>query len=132
MIISNGLPSGFGASNGLPLQALGETTPLSATSYWYSTDGMPLIDRWSTYAAIYESQPNISGIIDKKAALLARLTPLGVMDLSDLKHPAADTTSDYAKLMAEDPTFFAIEAVIGHLAPVPKPEPVEPPGCSIP
>jgi len=106
MIISNGLPSGFGASNGLPLQALGETTPLSATSYWYSTDGMPLIDRWSTYAAIYESQPNISGIIDKKAALLARLTPLGVMDLSDLKHPAADTTSDYAKLMAEPCSFL--------------------------
>jgi len=106
MIISNGLPSGFGASNGLPLQALGETTPLSATSYWYSTDGMPLIDRWSTYAAIYESQPNISGIIDKKAALLARLTPLGVMDLSDLKHPAADVTSDYAKLMAEPCSFL--------------------------
>lgn len=106
MIISNGLPSGFGASNGLPLQALGETTPLSATSYWYSTDGMPLIDRWATYAAIYESQPNISGIIDKKAAYLARLTPLGVVDLSDPEHPTADTSSDYAKLMQEPCSFL--------------------------
>lgn len=106
LISSNGLPVGFGASNGLPLQALGETTPMSATSYWYSTDGLPLIDKWSTYAAIYESQPNISGIIDKKAAYLARLTPLGVVDLSDPKHPTADTTSDYYKLMQEPCSFL--------------------------
>lgn len=106
MIISNGLPAGFGSTPGLPLQALGEVTPQSATSYWYSTDGIPLVDQWATYAAIYNSQPNIAAVIDKKAALAARLTPLSVMDLTDPKHPVPDTDSDYAKLMQEPCNFL--------------------------
>ncbi len=106
MIISNGLPAGFGSTQGLPLQALGEITPMSATSYWYSTDGLPLVDHWATFAAIYKSQPNIAGVIDKKSALLARLTPLGVMDLSDPEHPAPDLDSPYATLMQSPCNFL--------------------------
>jgi len=101
MLLSNGYPQNF------PLQALGEITPMSSTSYWYSHDGLPLVDKWATYGYIYKSQPNVSGVLDKKSKLAARLTPLGVWDYSDPKEPVQNFTSDYAKLMMNPSSFMS-------------------------
>lgn len=98
MLISGGNPA-------FPLQALGERNPIPYTSWWYSDDAMPLVDRMITYGHVYKTQSTIAAIIDKKAKLAARLSPLIVRDYSNPESPSVDRTSPYAKLM-KNPCFF--------------------------
>lgn len=92
-LISQGQP--------IPPQALAETSPQATISYWYGHDGMSLVDRWASYSAIYQSQPVLSGIVDKIAALTARLS-LKVQDTTNPDAIGLDRDSDYARLL-QDP-----------------------------
>lgn len=96
MLISNGQV--------IPLQALSETVPMVAASYWYPNEGLQLVDRWATYSCLYRTQPVLSGVIDKVSDLVARL-PLRVMDTSTPDAATIDTVSPYAKLL-QDPCAY--------------------------
>lgn len=97
MLISNGQV--------IPLQALSETVPMVAASYWYPNEGLQLVDRWATYSYLYQSQPVLAGVIDKASDLVARL-PLRVLDTSQPDAATIDTTSDYARLLHEPCSFM--------------------------
>lgn len=97
MLISNGQV--------IPLQALSETVPMVAASYWYPNEGLQLVDRWATYSYLYRSQPVLAGVIDKASDLVARL-PLRVLDTSTPDAATIDTTSDYAKLLQSPCSFM--------------------------
>jgi HK97 family phage portal protein len=82
----------------LPPQSLADTSMSPGHSYWYSSDGMPLVDRWATYSAVYRAQPVLSGVLDKIAKLTARLS-LVTWDISDPEAKTQDRDSDYSKLL---------------------------------
>jgi HK97 family phage portal protein len=79
-------------------QALGETTPVMATGYFYPKDGMLLERRFAYYAELYKSQPWIAAAINKRANAVARLS-LNVWDNSPNNGKNLDTGSAYAKLL---------------------------------
>lgn len=79
-------------------QALGETTPIMATGYFYAKDGMLLEKRFAYYAEIYKQQPWVAAAVNKRANAVARLS-LNVWDNSPNNGKNLDTTSPYAKLL---------------------------------
>ncbi|AHH98323.1 phage portal protein [Kutzneria albida] len=81
-------------------QALGETTPVMATGYFYAHDGMWLEKRFAYYAEIYKSQPWVAAAVNKRANAVARLS-LNVWDNSPNTGQNLDTTSEYAQLLRQ-------------------------------
>ncbi len=97
MIVSEGKFLGFAP------QALGETVPNIANGYYYSTSGLGLLNQYAAYSAIYRKQPMIATVVDKVANSAARLT-VKVWDVTPESGRTQDTTSPYARLMANPST----------------------------
>jgi HK97 family phage portal protein len=93
VIVSNGTALGFAP------QALGEITPTLANGYYYSQQGLGLVGQFALYSAIYRKQPMIATVVDKVAASAARL-PVKVWDVTPKSGKVQDTSSGFAKLMA--------------------------------
>lgn len=93
MLLADGTPVPFAP------QALAETTPLLNDGYWYAQDGLWLDRLHATYGMIYRTQPWVAAVVDKIAALTARLS-LRVWDLSSPSGKVLDTDSPYARLIA--------------------------------
>lgn len=92
MIISNGRK--------VAIQSLAEQYTTSATSYFYAHDTISLVERLTTYGAVYKTQPILSGIIDKVAALGARL-PVHSRDVTDPAKTFIEFDSSYSKLLSQ-------------------------------
>jgi HK97 family phage portal protein len=88
-----------GQAIGIAPQALAETTPLTATAYFYPKDGLFLERSFATYSHLYKAQPWVATVVDKIANAVARL-PLYVYDSAGNER-TVDTTSAYAKLLAQ-------------------------------
>jgi HK97 family phage portal protein len=84
-------------------QALGELTPAIANGYYYANQGLGLFNQFATYAALYKAQPAIATLVDKIANAAARLT-VKVWDVTPKSGRVQDTTSAYAKLIANPST----------------------------
>lgn len=93
MLISGGQPLA------LAPQALAETTPYLSTGYWYGEDGLNLLQQHAAYSTIYRKQLWVATAVDKVSNAVARLT-LRDWDVSNPKGKQIDTTSDYARLLA--------------------------------
>lgn len=101
MILSNGQVVNFAP------QALAESTPLvNATGYFYGSQGLQLERGFATYAQLYKTQPWVSTVVDKVANAVARLN-LNVWDNSSSSGKVLDTTSRYAKLIANPNPFIS-------------------------
>lgn len=92
MIVSGGKMIDFAP------QALGETTPLIQTGYFYGKDTLSLAGRIASYSEMYRSQPSITTVVDKIANAAARLQ-LNVWDTDTYGTKVEDTSSPYAKLL---------------------------------
>ncbi len=98
MIISGGSAVAYAP------QSLGEVTPISSsTGYFYGRDTLELSGKYATYSRMYQAQPSIATLADKISNALARLT-LNVWDTSGPGAKMKDTTSAYAKLIANPST----------------------------
>lgn len=93
MLLSNG------RALGIAPQALAETTPLTATGYFYGKDGLFLERAFATYSALYKTQPWVATVVDKISNGIARLS-LNVWDESGDSR-SLDETSAYAKLLSQ-------------------------------
>jgi HK97 family phage portal protein len=93
VIVSNGQALAFAP------QALGEVTPALSNGYYYSQQGIGLLNQFATYAALYRGQPSVATLVDKVANAAARLT-VKVWDVTADSGRVQDKTSPYAKLMA--------------------------------
>ena len=100
MIVSNGTTLDFAP------QALGETVPSLSNGYFYATQGLELSGKFATYAALYRAQPIVATLVDKIATAAARLT-VKVWDNTPKTGKVQDTTSDYARLMADPCTVMS-------------------------
>lgn len=87
-------------------QALGETSPVMATGYFYPKDGLWLEKRFAYYAELYKAQPWIATAVNKRANAVARLS-LNVWDNSPNNGKNLDTTSAYAKLLRMPCSFLS-------------------------
>lgn len=101
MIVSGGNALNF------PVQALAESTPVLTNGYFYNQNGLELANRYATYAALYRAQPSIATLVDKVANSAARLS-VKVWDMTDGGGRVQDTTSPYAKLMANPCPFMDV------------------------
>lgn len=90
---------GNGRALGIAPQALAETTPLTATGYFYGKDGLFLERAFATYSALYKTQPWVATVVDKISNGIARLS-LNVWDESGDSR-TLDETSAYAKLLSQ-------------------------------
>ena len=97
MIQSNGTVLPFAP------QALGETTPTLTNGYFYGKQGLDLVGKFATYAALYKAQPSIATVVDKIANAAARLT-VKVWDTTPETGRVLDTDSAFAKLIANPST----------------------------
>lgn len=86
-------------------QALGETTPVIATGYFYPKDGLWLEKRFAYYAEIYKAQPWVAAAVNKRSKAIARLS-LRVWDDVPNNAKNLDKTSPYAKLLASPCSFL--------------------------
>ncbi len=93
-----------GQTISLAPQALGETTPIAATGFFYPKSGLPLLKEYATYGHLYRSQPWVFTVVDKIASAIARLNLL-VWDDQPNTAKNLDTSSRYAKLISQ-PTGF--------------------------
>ena len=94
MIISGGQTLNFAP------QHLGEPVPLVAqTGLYYAEQGIPLLNEFALYGAMYRAQPWIATVVDKLAASGARLS-FNSWDTSPKTGNLLDTTSEYAQLWA--------------------------------
>jgi len=100
MIVSNGTTLDFAP------QALGETVPSLSNGYFYAQQGLELSGKFATYAALYRAQPIVATLVDKIATAAARLT-VKVWDNTPKTGKVQDTTSPYAKLMADPCTVMS-------------------------
>lgn len=87
-------------------QALGETTPVMASGYFYAKDGLWLEKRFAYYAEIYKGQPWVAAAVNKRANAIARLN-LNVWDNSPENGKMLDTESEYAKLLRQPCPFLS-------------------------
>lgn len=87
-------------------QALGETSPVMATGYFYPKDGLVLEKRFAYYAELYKSQPWIATAVNKRSNAVARLS-LNVWDNSPNNGKNLDTGSPYAKLLRMPCSFLS-------------------------
>ncbi|MCW2494654.1 phage portal protein [Jatrophihabitans sp.] len=87
-------------------QSLGETTPTLSNGYFYASNGLSLSGKFATYAALYRAQPSIATLVDKVANSAARLT-IKVWDETPPTGKVQDTTSPYAKLIAEPTQYMS-------------------------
>lgn len=88
-----------GASLPLAPEALAELQPIIPQSYYYADYlGMELEYRYAMYGEIYQRQPWVRVVIDKRANAVARL-PVNVWDVAGDTR-TLDTRSAYAKLIA--------------------------------
>lgn len=91
MLLANGLVAAP--------QALAELTPQITPSYYYPEHmGLELERRYALYGEIYERQPWVRTVIDKRANAVARL-PVDVWDINGDTRKL-DTRSRYAQLIA--------------------------------
>jgi len=97
MIISKGKALDFAP------QALGEVTGSVVNSYFYADQGISLLNRYATYAALYRCQPSVATLADKVSNAAARLT-LKVWDPTPKTGKVADISSGYARLIARPST----------------------------
>lgn len=93
MIISGGKAVDFAP------QALGETTPLLNTGYFYGRDTLALSGKFATYGQMYRVQPSIATVVDKVANAGARLS-INVWDMSSPAGKTLDTVSPYANILS--------------------------------
>lgn len=82
------------------IQSLAEQYTTSATTYFYAHDTLSLVERLTTYGDIYKTQPILSGIIDKVAALGARL-PVHSRNVADPNKTFIEYDSPYARLFEQ-------------------------------
>jgi HK97 family phage portal protein len=87
-------------------QALGETSPVMATGYFYPQDGMWLERRFAYYAELYKAQPWIAAAVNKRANAVARLS-LCVWDNAPNNGKNLDTGSSYAQLLRQPCPFMS-------------------------
>lgn len=92
MILSNG------QMRTLAPQAFGEIAPQFYNSYFVPRTGLDLETSFATYAQLYQRQPWVATVVNKRAALVARLG-VHVWDESSPTGRAMDTASPFAKLM---------------------------------
>jgi len=97
MIVSNGQALDFAP------QALGEVTPTLSNGFYYAQQGLGLLNRFATYAALYRVQPSIATLIDKVANSAARLT-VKAWDVTPTTGKVQDASSPLAKLLANPST----------------------------
>lgn len=84
----------------LPPQALAELTPIIPQAYYYPEYlGMDLEYKFALYGEIYQRQPWVRAVIDKRAEAVARL-PVNAWDVSGTSKKL-DTRSAYARLLAD-------------------------------
>lgn len=90
------------SSGSIPLapEALAELSPIVPESYYYADYlGMELEYRYAMYGEIYQRQPWVRVVIDKRANAVARL-PVNVWDVEGDTR-TLDTRSAYARLIAQ-------------------------------
>lgn len=82
-------------------QALAELNPIIPQGYYYADHvGIDLEYRHALYGQIYETNPWVHTVIDKRANAVARL-PVNVWDVDKAGTRTLDTTSQYARLIAD-------------------------------
>ena len=111
MILSNG------QNRPLAPQAFAEIAPQFYNSYFVPRTGLDLETSFATYAQLYQRQPWVATVVNKRANLVARLG-VNVWDESSPTGKTVDNASPYAKLMAKpcpdmDPYTFW-QWVLGH------------------
>jgi HK97 family phage portal protein len=89
-----------GQTVALAPQALGETTPLTSTGYFYANAGLQLEQQYASYAQLYKVQPWVAVVVNKLAHAVARLR-VQVWDESGDLGNTLDATSPYARLLAQ-------------------------------
>lgn len=94
MILSNG------QMRPIAPQAFGEIAPQFYNSYFVPRAGIELETSFATYAQLYQKQPWVAAVINKRASLVARLG-ISVWDEASPTGKQLDTTGPYAKLMAK-------------------------------
>lgn len=94
MILSNG------QVKVLAPQAFSEIAPQFYNSYFNPRTGLDLETSFATYAQLYQRQPWVATVVNKRANLVARLG-VHVWDESSPTGKAMDTSSPFAKLMAK-------------------------------
>ena len=89
-----------GGSIPIAPQALAELTPIIPQGYYYADhQGMELEYKFALYGEIYERQPWVHAVIEKRADAVSRL-PINVWDIKGNTREL-DTRSAYARLMAD-------------------------------
>jgi HK97 family phage portal protein len=82
-------------------QALAELNPIIPQGYYYADHvGIDLEYRHALYGKIYETNPWVHTVIEKRAHAVARL-PVNVWDVDKAGTRVLDTTSQYARLIAD-------------------------------
>ena len=94
MILSNG------QMRPLAPQAFSEIAPQFYNSYFTPRTGLELETSFATYAQLYQRQPWVATVVNKRAALVARLG-VSVWDESSPTGKQMDLAGPYAKLMAK-------------------------------
>ena len=94
MILSNG------QNRPLAPQAFAEIAPQFYNSYFVPRTGLDLETSFATYAQLYQRQPWVATVVNKRANLVARLG-VNVWDESSPTGKTVDNASPYAKLMAK-------------------------------
>jgi HK97 family phage portal protein len=84
----------------LPPQGLAELRPIIPTGYYYAEQvGMELEYKFALYGEIYQRQPWVHAVVNKRAESIARL-PVNVWDIKG-NTKELDTRSAYARLIAD-------------------------------
>src|SRR5213080_3301986 len=87
-------------------QALGETTPVMSTGYFYPKDGLWLEKRFAFYAELYKAQPWVAAAVNKRSNAVARLS-LNVWDNAPNNGKNLDSESPYAQLLRMPCSFLS-------------------------
>ena len=87
-------------------QALAELNPIIPQGYYYADHvGMDLEYRHALYGQIYERNPWVHTVIEKRANAVSRL-PVNVWDVDKAGTRVLDTQSQYARLIADPCPFL--------------------------